>query len=368
MSTNRRQFIKATAAGAVAASLPIGASADGHESAEQRPLDILVLGGTGFIGPHMVREALRRGHSVTLFNRGRTNNTLFPDLETIIGDRSNDLSGLEGRKWDVVVDNSGYMHHDVRASARLLAPNVEHYIFISSISAYDSMAEPMFEDSPLAQLEDESITEFDWSLYGALKAVSERIVGEEMGAARTTILRPTYIVGPGDHTDRFTYWPVRVRQGGRMLCPGSPEHPIQVIDVRDLANFTIDTVERRTTGAFNTTIPVGSYSMRQVLEDSQAVLSTTVDPVWVSDEFVMQQQLMGVLPIYHPITGEYSHASSASAERALAAGMHIRPVRETIRDLMAWWDTLPAERHSNARFRMTPERETELLAEWDALG
>ncbi len=367
MTTNRRQFIKATAAGAIAAGLPGASAADSHES-EWRPLEILVLGGTGFIGPHMVREALRRGHSVTLFNRGRTNNTLFPDLETIIGDRADNLTGLEGRKWDVVVDNSGYMHHDVRASARLLAPNVDHYIFISSISAYDSMAEPMHEDSPLAALEDESVTEFDWSLYGALKAVSERIVGEEMGADRTTVLRPTYIVGPGDHTDRFTYWPVRVRQGGRMLCPGGPEHPIQVIDVRDLANFTIDVVERRITGVFNTATPVGSYSMRQVLEDSEAVSATTVDPVWVGDEFVIQQQLMGALPIYHPITGDYSHASSASAERARAAGMHNRPVRETIRDLLTWWDTLPAERHENARFRMTLEREAELIAEWESQG
>lgn len=367
MSTNRRQFIKATAAGAVAASLPLGAHAEGHES-EWRPLEILILGGTGFIGPHMVREALRRGHGVTLFNRGRTNNTLFPDLETIIGDRSNDLTGLEGRKWDVVIDNSGYMHHDVRASASLLAPNVEHYVFISSISAYESMAAPMYEDSPLAALEDESVTEFDWSIYGALKAVSERIVGEEMGEDRTTVLRPTYIVGPGDHTDRFTYWPVRVRQGGRMLCPGSPEHPIQVIDVRDLANFTVDVVERRTAGVFNTTTPIGSYTMHQMLEDSQAVAATTVEPVWVGDEFVMQQQLMGALPIYHPISGDYSHASSASSERARAAGLHNRPVRETIRDLLTWWDTLPAERHANTRFRMTPEREAELLAEWETLG
>ena len=187
-----------------------------------------------------------------------------------------------------------------------------------------------------------------------------------MGEDRTTVIRPTYIVGPGDHTDRFTYWPVRVRQGGRMLCPGSPEHPIQVIDVRDLANFTVDVVESRVTGAFNTTIPVGSYNMRQLLEDSQAVLASSVDPVWVSDEFVMRQDLMGALPIYHPITGEYSHASSASAERAVAAGMHNRPVRETIRDLMTWWDTLSEERHTNARFRMTPQREAELIAEWES--
>ncbi len=367
MSTNRRQFIKAATAGAVAASLPSTGAAESHES-EWRALEILILGGTGFIGPHMVREALRRGHGVTLFNRGRTNNTLFPDLETIIGDRADNLTGLEGKQWDVVIDNSGYMHHDVRASASLLAPNVEHYIFISSISAYDSMAEPMNEDSPLAQLEDESVTTFDWSIYGELKAASERIVAERMGEDRTTVLRPTYIVGPGDHTDRFTYWPVRVRQGGRMLCPGSPEHPIQVIDVRDLANFTIDVVERRITGVFNTATEAGSYNMRQMLDDSQAVSATSVEPVWVSDDFVREQQLMGALPIYHPITGEYGHASSASAERARAAGLHNRPVRETIRDLLAWWDTLPAERHENARFRMTLEREAELIAEWESLG
>ena len=361
MNTNRRALIKAGVLGSAAAALGTPAISIGDE--RRGTLNLLILGGTGFIGPHMVREALRRGHSVTLFNRGRTNSALFPDLETIKGDRASDLEGLKGRRWDAVVDNSGYMPQHVQRSAQMLADNVGHYLFISSISAYDSFAVPNDEDSKLAHI-DPLPEEFSWQNYGALKAIAEKWVADEFGEDRTTVLRPTYICGPGDHTDRFTYWPVRVKKGGEMLMPGSPSHPLQIIDVRDLANFVVDSVEQRIHGTYNTVTPVGSYTLGNLLEDCQAITATTVQPVWADDEFVMANELGGALPIYHPMTGPYKHASSVSGKRARAAGLQNRPVRETIRDLMRWWETLDDERIANARFQLTAEREAELIAAW----
>jgi len=363
MNEDRRALIKAGVLGGAAAAF--GAPTVSLGSEQRDTLDLVILGGTGFIGPHMVREALRRGHNVTLFNRGRTNSTLFPDLETIKGDRASDLEGLKGRRWDAVVDNSGYMPQHVRRSAQLLVDNVGHYLFISSISAYDSFALPNDESSRLAHV-DPLPEDFSWDNYGALKAIAEKWVAEEFGDDRTTVLRPTYICGPGDHTDRFTYWPVRVKNGGEMLWPGSPSHPLQIIDVRDLANFVVDSVEQRIHGTYNTVTPVGSYTLGNLLEDSQAITATTVEPIWVDDKFVMANELGGALPIYHPITGPYRNASSVSGERARAAGLHNRPVKETVRDLMSWWGTLDDERVANARFQMTPEREAGLIAAWKA--
>ena len=369
MSKNRREFLKASFLGgaAVAAGLPKLSSA-GEENIQNNSLDLLVLGGTGFIGPHMVREALRRGHNVTLFNRGKTNNELFPDLETIKGDRAGDLENLENRRWDAVVDNSGYMPQYVQNSARTLSPNIGHYLFISSISAYEGFAQPINEDSPLATMEDENAQEFSWDYYGALKARCEKRAIEEIGEDRLTVLRPTYVCGPGDHTDRFTYWPVRTQKGGEMLWAGTPASEIQIVDVRDLANFTVDSVERRIAGTYNMVTPTGSYTMGNLLEDSQAVLAATVEPVWVDDAFVEEQgaEAEGALPIWHPSAGPSAHVSSVSGKRARAAGLKNRPVRETIRDLMTWWNTLPEERITNARFGMTAEKEAELIAAWKA--
>ncbi len=367
MTGNRREFLKAGMAGgvAIAAGLP-AVSLAGEGRKAERPLAILILGGTGFIGPHMVHEMLRRGHTVSLFNRGKTNNSLFPDLESIKGDRAGDLEGLANRDWDAVVDNSGYMPQYVQNSARTLSANIGQYLFISSISAYAGFAEANNEDSPLAKMSDEDAQTFNWEFYGALKVRCEKRAAEEIGDDRLTILRPTYICGPGDHTDRFTYWPVRTSKGGEMLWAGSPQHEIQIIDVRDLANFVVDCLEQKIAGTFNMVTPVGSYTMGNLLEDSQAVTATMVDPVWVDDAFVESSGAGagGALPIWHPATGESAHVASISGKRARAAGLRNRPVRETIRDLMTWWDTLPEERITNARFAMTAEREAELIAAW----
>ena len=371
MDKNRRRFLQASLLGSAAIAAGETPSAWAKEKTEKsasNQLEILVLGGTGFIGPHMVREALRRGHDVTLFNRGKTNNALFPDLELLIGDRDNGLDALKGGKWDAVVDNSGYVPRHVADSARLLSPSISHYLFISSISAYASFAEANHEDSPLATMPDETVEEVTGETYGPMKALCEQRAAAEIDDHRLTILRPTYICGPGDHTDRFSYWPVRTMKGGEMLWPGTPGDKTQIIDVRDLANFVVDAVEQRITGTYNTVTPAGSYSMGDLLADSMAVTGTEVNPTWVSAGFIEAQKLgeRNSLPIWAPPSGDYSGVAFVSGEKAAAKGLRNRPVRETARDLISWWKTLPEDRTKNIRAGLSAEREAEMLALWHA--
>lgn len=363
MTSNRRDFIKAGVIGAAAAAtgFPI-AGAAGEREQRNKPLEILFLGGTGFIGPHAVREALRRGHSVTLFNRGRTNNELFPDLETIKGDRNNGLDGLKGRKWDAVVDNSGYVPRHVQDSARLLASNSDRYLYISTVAVYADIPSARDEDAPLATIDDESIEEVTWETYGPLKALCEKRVTAEIDADKLTILRPTYICGPGDHTDRFSYWPIRTRKGDEMLWPGTPQDAIQIVDVRDLATFTIDCLERDISGTYNMVNPPGEYTMGRLLEDCQAVTATNVEAVWVAEEFLVANGLNPGAQI--PIWQGRARSFGIGTERALAKGMQHRPERETARDLLAWWDTLPEERRAGIKAGPNAEKEAEVLAAW----
>lgn len=369
MKNSRRQFIKAGVLGgaAIAAGVPLIAGA-GENRQSFEPLSILVLGGTGFIGPHMVREALRRGHKITLFNRGRTNNALFRDLETIKGDRNNGLDGLQGHSWDAVIDNSGYVPRHVEDSARLLAPNSSRYLYISTVAVYADFGIDNTESSPLATIADETIEEVTGESYGPLKALCETRARAEVAADNLTIIRPTYIAGPGDHTDRFSYWPVRTRQGGEMIWPGTPAHTIQIVDVRDLANFTIDCLDKNISGTFNAVNPAGSYSMEELLTDSQAVTGVTVDPIWISEDFAYEQNLIGgrMLPTWHPRTGPDANAFSFVGKAAVRAGFHNRPERETIRDLLDWWDTLDEERRANIRAGIPADREAEVIAAWKA--
>ena len=264
----------------------------------------------------MVREALKRGHDVTLFNRGQTNNTLFPDLETLIGDRNNGLDALRGHNWDVVIDNSGYVPRHVKDSARLLAPVTSHYIYTSTVSAYASLAKPINEDAPLAKIADESIENVTPDTYGPLKALCEKKVAQEFGEERLSILRPTYVAGPGDHTDRYTYWLARTLLGGEMVWPGTPEDMIQIIDVRDLAKFTIDVADKNIIGTYNTVTPAGVFTMGDLLNDSLAVTGADMVPVWIDYEFIQAQGNIdeGAFPIWIPPISEYAGAALVSGE------------------------------------------------------
>ena len=367
MTNSRREFIKAGVLGsaAIAAGLPQGASA---AEKKIKPLNVLILGGTGFLGPHMVRETLRRGHQVTLFNRGRSNKGLFPDLETIKGDRDNGLDGLKGRHWDAVIDNSGYVPRHVQDSARLLAPSNDRYVYTSTVSVYADFDIHNVESSPLGTLPDESVEEVTGETYGPLKALCEKRAAGEVAAEKLTIIRPTYVCGPGDHTDRFSYWPVRTRKGGDMIWPGKPDDVIQIIDVNDLANFTLDCVDNNISGIYNAVNPAGSYTMGDLLADSQAVTGTTVDPQWIGEEFAYENELTGsrLLPIWSPNSGEHGGSGTFSGKAARAAGLHNRPERETARNLLTWWDTQSEERRADMKAGIPADREAELIAAWKA--
>ena len=383
MNKYRRRFLQASVAGG--ATLLTGCNRSDCEADNQtatvaiRPLKILILGGTGFIGPHMVQEALRRGHQVSLFNRGRTNRRLFPDLELLIGDRDNGLDALVGHRWDAVIDNSGYVPRHVRESANLLAAAISHYVYVSSVSAYAAMSGnltaadyhdvdmPNTEyDSPLATMPDETVEKVTSETYGPLKVLCERAATEAMGEDRITILRPTWIAGPGDNSDRFTYWPVRMSRGGEMLVPGNPTDLIQIVDVRDLANFVVDSIEQKITGIYNMVIPPGSYSMGQYMTDCQDVTMSDASLTWVDADFVAAHGLhaSGELPIWAPMSGDSRSDAIVNGDRSFAKGMKTRPPKETIRDVLNWWRTLPDERRNNLRAGLSAEREAEMLAFW----
>jgi nucleoside-diphosphate-sugar epimerase len=369
MNKNRRRFVQASLLGgaAVAAGgLSQTATAREKKKKVRANMNILILGGTGFIGPHMVREALRRGHQVSLFNRGKTNNAMFPDLKLYVGDRDGGLDVLKGNTWDAVIDNSGYIPRLVADSARRLKLATSHYLYTSTISVYASFAIPNNENSPLGKLDDESVEEVTGATYGPLKALCEKRAAAEIAADRLTILRPTYICGPGDTTDRFTYWPVRTMRGGDMLWPGTRADKTQIIDVRDYANFTIDCLERRITGTFNTVTPAGAYTMGDLHDDCLAVTASDMTAVWVGKELIRDQKLAdgGSIPIWAPPDGEYAGIAFVSGEKAVAQGLKNRPIRETARGIIRWWQTLPEERTSKLRAGLDPDQEAQILALW----
>lgn len=343
-----------------------GSASTQAQSAPAPKKKILILGGTGFLGPALVEAAKQRGHTLTLFNRGKTRPGLFPDLETLLGDRDGNLKALEGRKWDAVIDTSGYVPRIVKASAELLAPNVEQYVFISTISVYGDLSHyGIDENSPVATVQDEK-TEDVSQYYGALKALSEKAAEAAM-PGRVTTVRPGLIVGPGDPTDRFTYWPVRVARGGEVLAPGDGEDPVQFIDVRDLAAFILGLVERRNVGTFNATGPAQTLPMRAMLEACKAANGGDARFTWVeSDWLVDQQKVMpwSNMPVWIPRGSEDKGAGQISNARALKLGLTFRPPVDTARDTLAWFKTLPPERQAKMRAGITAEREAEVLAEW----
>lgn len=364
---NRRHFVQIMSAAAFAASRNV----TGGESG--RPLRILVLGGTKFIGVHIVELALQHGHSVTLFNRGKTNADLFPQLVHLKGDRDAQLNSLKGKHWDVVIDDSGYVPRHVRLSAELLAPNVHRYIFISTIGVYANFAIPSTEDSPVSKIADETIEKVDGDSYGPLKALCEKAAEKAM-PGRVVVVRPGLIVGPRDPTDRFTYWPARAERGGEMVAPDKPSDRVQFIDARDLARFVLRLAERRTVGTFNATSPPGMFTIGDVISASitaanaMARPSPAPNPVWVPTDFLEKQkiQFMSDIPVWIPAPGEYAGLNDASVERALGEGLTIRPVQQTVNDTLAWHLQRPAENRAKLSAGLTPEREKAVLDAWRA--
>ncbi len=259
--TNRRHVLQLGACLAANSLLPRAMAAD------SQPKTLLILGGTGFIGPHLTQEALRLGWRVTHFNRGKRSPRGVADVETLIGDRNGQIDALRGRKWDVVIDDTGQIPKYVKMSAELLAPNVGYCLYISSISAYASFAKPNDENSPTGKLANPDIDKTTDETYGPMKALCEQYSAQAF-KGRASIVRPGYIVGPLDGSDRFTYWPVRASKGGEMLAPGTPHDPIQIIDVRDLAAWMMKLAQERTTGYFNAISPPRAFTMGDLITAS----------------------------------------------------------------------------------------------------
>lgn len=380
---NRRDFLRTAALGAGATGLGLALGSrigmpvpwfgptPGHAAGPSRSLDLLILGGTGFIGPHQVRYAVKRGHRVTVFNRGRSQIQLPDEVEELIGDRNDDLSALDGREWDVVIDNPTTLPNWVRLSGELLQHATQQYIFISTISVYaDTSQVGRDEDTPLTPYQGEqdpfTLSVEDGSAhYGALKALSEEEVHRWFGN-RATIIRPGLIVGPGDPTDRFTYWPVRIHRGGEILAPGTPEDPTQVIDARDLSEWTIRMAEEGRTGTYNATGPKSPRPLGRMLSEIRDALEADAQFTWVPQDFLMDQEVRGWsdMPVWVPLSEENAGFLAVSVERALAAGLTYRPFHETVRDTLTWFRSQPEDRQSQLRAGISPERELEVLQAW----
>ena len=325
-------------------------------------MQILILGGTRFLGRHLVEAALKKGHELTLFNRGQSNPDLFPQLERLQGDRDGALSALEGRRWDAVIDTCGYLPRLVRASAELLADQVEQYTFISTISVYaDESIHGMDEESPVGKLEDESVEEVNDDTYGPLKVLCEQAVETAM-PGRVLTVRCGLIVGPHDPTDRFTYWPVRVAQGGEVVAPAHPGKPIQWIDVRDLSEWIIRMVEARATAIYNACGPRETLTMGHFLAECKAVSESDAHFTWLSEEFLLANDVVPFsdMPLWER-QGE-DGLTTINASKAFNAGLTFRPLAETIRDTLAWHRTRPKD--TTLKEGLSREREQALLQKW----
>lgn len=326
-------------------------------------MHILILGGTKFLGRHLTEAALKAGHEVTLFNRGQTNPDLFPQVEHVMGDRDGKLDGLQGRRWDVVVDTCGYVPRLVRAAAEALRDSVEQYVFISTISVYDELESAgMDESAPLQTLADPTTETITGETYGGLKVLCEE-AAESVLPGRVLHVRSGLIIGPHDPTDRFTYWPVRVAQGGEVLAPGTPEGHTQFIDGRDQAEWIVRMAGARKSGVYNVTGPAEALHMGDVLAACQQVSGTDARFTWVDDAFLLEHEVAPFvqMPVWVPAAA--NNIQALSVRKALEDGLTFRPLTETIRDTLAWHESRPA---GDLKAGISRERETELLAAWHA--
>jgi 2'-hydroxyisoflavone reductase len=375
MRDGRRNFIHALMAmSGLACSLPFAAEL---APVPAKKLRILILGGTGFIGPHQVRYALARGHAVTLFNRGRQRKEWPGDVEELIGDRNTgDLKALEGREWDVCIDNPTTLPFWVRDAGRVLRGHVNHYVFISTVSVYASNDKPNADESaavlpyagkdPMAETQ-QTLRDSKFELYGPLKAVSEHEAARQFPGI-VTVVRPGLIAGPGDDTDRFTYWPVRLSRGGKVLAPGDGSDPVQFVDARDLAEWTIRLVEARTLGTFNATGPERAMTMAAMLDGIARVLHADARLTWVSAKFLEAHGVSAWsdLPVWVPAQGDSAGFAQRNIGAALHAGLTFRPLSVTAADTLAWFTQQSADRQAMPRAGLAPAREAELLAAWEA--
>jgi len=324
---------------------------------------VLIIGGTRFLGRHLVQSALAHRHKVTLFNRGLTNPDLFPQVETIQGDREKDLAELLGREWDAVIDTCGYVPRIVHLSAQSLEGNVSRYDFISCLSVYASFSKVGIDESdPVGQMEDETVEEITGETYGPLKVLCEKVVQDTFGGEGALIVRPGLIVGPYDSTDRFTYWPVRVSRGGDVLAPEKPDAPVQIIDVRDLSDFIIKLIEEKASGVYNATGPDYELTLGAMLETCKQVSKSDANFKWATLEFLARHEVApwSDMPVWIPNIGEDAGFSHVDVSKAIKAGLTFRPLEDTVRDTLEWAETRPSDREWRAG--LSTEKEAKVLA------
>jgi len=325
---------------------------------------LLVIGGTVFLGRHIVDAALAAGHDVTLANRGKTNADLFPSVTRLTIDRDNDLSALEVGEWDAVIDTCGYIPGHVRPLAELLADRVGHYTFVSSVSVYTDVSKPgVDEDSPVGALDDESVTEVTGETYGPLKVLCERAV-QSVFKDGFSIVRPGLIVGPWDPSDRFTYWPRRFDMGGDAIVPNWKDMPVQLADVRDLAEWMVRAAEAKTGGVFNGCGPATPWTFEEMVNACVAAAGdNAATPVWVDEEFLLEHHVApwGELPVWLPSMSEHAGMLSVSVDRAVAAGLTFRSIDDVVGATLAWDRT---QRDRELQGPLDAEKEAKVLAAW----
>lgn len=381
MPPKRREFLKSAAAAGGALALGFGDAVPGVAGAvtsgrtaipvpprSSRALRILILGGTNLTGPHIVRYALERGHQISIFTRGRTKPGLFQDaferVEHLIGDRADNLEALKGHTWDVCIDSSGSNAAWTRDSAELLRDAVESYMYISSTGVYYPYPQGITEDTEV-KLVDPSGGENGSARFGVMKALSE-IEARKVFGERTCVVRPTYIVGPLDGTNRGTYWPERLRRGGEVLVPGKKTDQVQQIDVRDLTEWMVHLLENGTHGTFNAVGPASPMTMEEFVYGMRATTSAEVRWTWIEDyAFLQAHKFTAAIPWILP-ADDYLGSQSIDNGRAKAAGLTFRPVAVTAMDTLAWFhsDAVTDEERASPPMALSPEREVELLEAW----
>jgi 2'-hydroxyisoflavone reductase len=371
----RRTLISFAAAGAIARLAPgMAATTAGKKIRKaKQPLKILILGGTRFLGLHMTAYALARGHTLSFFNRGKTKTDRYPEVERIKGDRNGEIDGLKDREWDAVIDNSGYVPRHVKLSAELLAPKVKQYVFVSSISVYPNFAQPRDEKSEVAKLADENVEKVDGETYGPLKALCEQAAMKAF-EGRGSVIRPGLIVGPDDNTDRFTYWPARAARGGEFIAPGSPGDAFQIIDVRDLAAFSIHSIENSLTGTYNLVSDPDDFKFGELTDACVVSAKKRAKPavapraVYLPIEFLEKHEVApwSEMPAWLPAKGDEAAFAGTSNVAARAKGLEITPLKTTVDDTLAWHLTRPAEEQAKLKSGIAAEKEAAVLAAWKA--
>jgi nucleoside-diphosphate-sugar epimerase len=370
MGIRRRDFVKTALGAGAALQLGMVPGAVSVNGGRPRALRLLVLGGTSFLGPNQIKYALERGHTVSTFNRGRTVPTMHPEIfdhvEHLEGDRNGDLKSLEGRDWDAVIDNSGQNSAWATLSAQLLKGHAKRYLFVSSTGVYFPYRSMDIKEDFPTPLNDDPPKEPP--SYSPMKARSEVEVRKFFGEEGAIIVRPQYIVGPGDPTDRYPFWPVRFERGGEVLAPGHKNDPAQIIDVRDLSEFMVRLIEQNASGTFNAAGPANPMTMQQFIDGTKAAINPRATVTWIEDYAFLKEHKLGYSIPWLMAEDSNLGAARINIDKAKKAGLTFRPMATTAKDTLAWWhsDAVKPERRAAPRFALTAEREAEILAAWKA--